>query len=337
MFEGLPSTLHSSTWRYTVTSRLVSERRRSRVGLNLCMQVFVTNEMLIITFCMDFPPEVCFYNLGIMWWSILGQAGIKTSNNFQRWVLLSCQKSLCLSRCHISHHPFVSNTCCTSPFCPLELWRLIWGYLRLVLPDPACQSLGEDRWHAEINNLTQHHPFCEQMNLLWQYVYERSGDLLSSHLNILYSPPLPKRTVIYGSWALRSCVLWCLIQGPTTRQGGERGCVGNSLGLRSSGTLISYKYSPCCSHWSPSLWLLWSYSMQGLNVCGRWTDSHVDQAEAESIKSVWRIKNLVSMTFLEVFLKHPHPKAAMVVGVNSNQNPVLSALSSNSNALLSDL
>lgn len=27
------------------------------------------------------------------------------------------------------------------------------------------------------------------MNLLWQYVYEQSGDLLSSHLNILPSPP----------------------------------------------------------------------------------------------------------------------------------------------------
>lgn len=52
----------------------------------------------------------------------------------------------------------------------------------------SCQSLREDRWHAEINNLTQHHPFWEQMNLLWQYVYELSGDLLASHLNILPSP-----------------------------------------------------------------------------------------------------------------------------------------------------
>lgn len=37
----------------------------------------------------------------------------------------------------------------------------------------------------------------------------------------------------------------------------------------------------------------------------------------------------------EVFVKHPHLKAA--IGVKSNQSPVLSALSSNSNALLSDL
>lgn len=65
----------------------------------------------------------------------------------------------------------------------------------------ACQSLREDRWHAKINNPAQHHPFCEQMNLLWQYVYERSGDLLSSHLNILHSTPQA------------CCYLWQL--GPT--------------------------------------------------------------------------------------------------------------------------
>lgn len=54
MFEGLPSTLHSSTWRYTVTSTLVSQGRRLRVGLCLWMQVFVTNDMLITTSKMDF-------------------------------------------------------------------------------------------------------------------------------------------------------------------------------------------------------------------------------------------------------------------------------------------
>lgn len=91
--------------------------------------------------------------------------------------------------CHIRHHPFLSNTCLTFPFCPPELWRLMWGDLRLVVPEPACQSLTKDRWHVEINSLAQHHPFCEQMNLLWQCVYERLGDLLSSHLNILpFSP-----------------------------------------------------------------------------------------------------------------------------------------------------
>lgn len=73
------------------------------------------------------------------------------------------------------------------------------------------------------------------------------------------SLPLPKHAVIYGSWALRSCALWCLIQGPTTKEGGERGCVENSPGLRSSGTLISNKYSLCCS--LRSLWLQRSNSM----------------------------------------------------------------------------
>ncbi len=62
MFEGRPSTLQSSIWRYTVTSRLVSERWRSRVGLNLCMQVFATNEMLITTLRMQFYLQVCLFD-----------------------------------------------------------------------------------------------------------------------------------------------------------------------------------------------------------------------------------------------------------------------------------
>lgn len=63
MFAGLPSILRSSTWRYTVTSRLVSERRRPRVGLNLCMQVFATNEMLITSFGMEFSPKcICLFD-----------------------------------------------------------------------------------------------------------------------------------------------------------------------------------------------------------------------------------------------------------------------------------
>ena len=49
-FEGLPSTHGSSSWRYTVTLRLVSKRWGWRVGLNSCTQVFATNEMWIITF-----------------------------------------------------------------------------------------------------------------------------------------------------------------------------------------------------------------------------------------------------------------------------------------------
>lgn len=75
------------------------------------------------------------------------------------------------------------------------------GDLKLVMPECSCQNLGQDRWLAEINNLTQHHPFCEQMNLLWQHVYEWLGDLLSSYLNILPSPPQAH------------CYLWQL--GPT--------------------------------------------------------------------------------------------------------------------------
>lgn len=65
----------------------------------------------------------------------------------------------------------------------------------------VCQSLGQDRWLVEINSHTQHHPFCEQMNLLWQSVYEWSGDLLPSYLNILPSHPQAH------------CYLWQL--GPT--------------------------------------------------------------------------------------------------------------------------
>ncbi len=62
VFEGQPSALQSSIWRYTVTSRLVSERWRSRVGLNLCMQVFVTNEMLITTLSMEFYLQGCLFD-----------------------------------------------------------------------------------------------------------------------------------------------------------------------------------------------------------------------------------------------------------------------------------
>lgn len=157
----------------------------------------------------------------MQWLSILGQLGMKKS--FKAALLHTCQKTLCLMRgCHISHHPFVSNTCCTCPFCPPELWRLIWVNLRLVVPESACQSSGEDRWHAEINNLTQHHPFSEQMNLLWQYVYERSGDLLSSHLNIL--PSLPQAPCYL--WQLGPALLCALMfNSRTHNQAGRRAWV----------------------------------------------------------------------------------------------------------------
>jgi len=59
----------SSTSRYTVTSGPVSERRRWRAGRDLCMQVFVTNEMLITAFpklqhvLLTDSVAVCWYHL----------------------------------------------------------------------------------------------------------------------------------------------------------------------------------------------------------------------------------------------------------------------------------
>lgn len=35
------------------------------MGLNSCMQVFVTNEMLIITSSMDFHPQICLLSKGL--------------------------------------------------------------------------------------------------------------------------------------------------------------------------------------------------------------------------------------------------------------------------------
>lgn len=161
-------------------------------------------------------------------------------------MLLTSQKSLRLSMCHISRDPFVSNTCSASSVCPHELWRLIRGNLVLVVPESACQSFERDRWLVEINKLTQHHPFCEQMDLIWQYVYERSGDPLSSYLNILPSPP-QAQCYLWQSGPTLLCAL--MFNSRTHNQGGRRecGCVGKSLRLRSSATLISYKYSPWCT------------------------------------------------------------------------------------------
>lgn len=146
------------------------------------------------------------------------------------------------------------------------------------------------------------------------------------------SPSLPKRAVIYGSWALHSCVLWCLIQGPTTRQGGERGCVGNSWGLRSSGTLISYKYSLCCSHWSLSVWISSSYSTQDLKLCLRSLSSSTNVTD--STKSDWGIRS-VEYIILRFTVSNT---ATLYWGlIDSGQIPVLSVLSSNGNYLVSDL
>lgn len=162
------------------------------------------------------------------------------------------------------------------------------------------------------------------------------SDLVTcSHPIWTSSPSLPKRTVIYGSWALHSCVLWCLIQGPTTRQGGERGCVGNSQELRSSGTLISYKYYLRCSHRSLFVWLLSSSFTQGPKVEGRpvcgnlmWlrptpkkklTDASGVRCSAHSWTCSWS----------SLQLKQSSDK--------SNQSPVLASLLTNANIHVSDL
>ena len=217
------------------------------------------------------------------------------------------------------------------------------GNLGLVVPEPACQSLGEDRWHAEINNLTQHHPFCEQMNLLWQYVYERSGDLLSSHLNILPSPPQAHCYL----WQLGPTLLCALMfNSRTHNQAGRRAWVCWELTgareLRNSDFLQIFPVllTPVSVSVTaeellragPAQYVRW----RGERIC-LWIDSHVDRTEGDTIKkSIWCVKSLVCTTFLEVFRKkHPHPEAAQ--GVSSNQSPVLSALSSNSSASLSDL
>lgn len=136
---------------------------------------------------------------------------------------------------------FVQN-----PFCPPELCRLIpqAGRAR-ELPAKASEKTDGKRKSITPHNITHF------VNKWICFDSICMSDWVTCSLPIwTSSPSLPKLTVIYGIEALHSCALWCLIQGPTTRQGGERGCVGNSPGLRSSGTLISYKYSLCCSFWS---------------------------------------------------------------------------------------
>lgn len=138
------------------------------------------------------------------------------------------------------------------------------------------------------------------------------------------SLPLPKHAVIYGSWALRSCALWCLIQGPTTKEGGERGCVENSPGLGSSGTLISDKYSLCCS--LQSLWL------QRSNSCMCRDGDDDLSLDFLLCQPHWSKKSFDALKNYEVFLKRPRWKPAIIV--KFNQRPVLSALSSNGNTLI---
>lgn len=168
-------------------------------------------------------------------------------------------------------------------------------------------------------------------------MYERSGDLLSSHLNILPSPPQAHCYL----WQLGPMLLCALMfNSRTHNQAGRRAWVCWELTgareLRNSDFLQIF----------PMLLTLVSVSMTaeflhagpegvGKMIC-QWFDSYIDQTEDDTIKSIRYIKSLVSMTFLELFLKQPHPKAA-IVDVNSNQSPVLSALSSNSNTFLSDL
>ena len=175
--------------------------------------------------------------------------------------------------------------------------------LRLVVPELVCQSLGEDRWHAEINNPTQHHPFCEQMNLLWQYVYERSGDLLSSHLNIL---PSPSQAHCY-LWQLGPTLLCALMFNSRTHsQAGRRAWVcweltrarehRNSDFQQIFPVLLSpVSVSDTAEEFAPCR--TWSC---GKNMICLWFDCYT--AQTDTIKSVWCIKRLVSMRFLEVCL-----------------------------------
>lgn len=58
VFVVLPSALRRSMRSYAVTSPLVSERWRRRVGLNSCLQVSQTNEMVITVSCMDLYLQV---------------------------------------------------------------------------------------------------------------------------------------------------------------------------------------------------------------------------------------------------------------------------------------
>lgn len=194
----------------------------------------------------------------------------------------------------VSHQP--SPICLqysTSPFCPPEQWWLIWGTWGW-----SCQSLlakASDKTDGLLKSITSHN-ITHFVNKWICFDSMCMSDRVTCSLPIWTSSlSLPKHTVIYGSWALCSCVLWCLIQGLSTREGGERGCVGNSPGLGSPGTLISYKYSLCCLYSSPSLWLLWSNSVQALcvgNIIGLRTVRQVDHTKTGTIKSVWCIMSL---------------------------------------------
>lgn len=192
------------------------------------------------------------------------------------------------SQCHTHTHP--------TQLCPPEQWQLIWENLGPVLPECACQILWEDRWHAEIDNLTQHPPFCEQMNLLWQYVYERLSDLLSSHLNILSFPPQAHCYL----WQLGPVLLCALMFNSRTHNQAGRGAwvcweLIGSCELRNSDFFFFFSFlhecSLCNSHWSFSLL---HASVPGLKMWGRrstntgWDDTMIS------------IRYISSMTFLEI-------------------------------------
>lgn len=134
--------------------------------------------------------------------------------------------------------------------------------------------------------------------------------------------PFPKRAVIYRSWALRSCVLWCLIQGPTARQGGERGCVGNSPGLRSRNSDFQQIFPVLLTLGSSCL-----YDCCAVTLCRTWRCREYDLPVIWSQRCLHRyhknvlcISRLVSMVLLEWCLKHCHPEAAALMCVNSIQN-----------------
>lgn len=189
--------------------------------------------------------------------------------------------------CHIGHQIFVSKICCTSPFCPPELWILIQGNLRLVVPELLAKA--SEKTDGMRKSITPHN-ITHFVNKWICFDSMCMSDRVTCSLPIwTSSTPLPKRAVIYGSWALHSCVLWCLIQGPTTRQGGERGCVGNSRGLRSSGTqeLWFPINIPCAAH-TGSVCVtaeeLLHAGCKGTERVSLWFDSYTDKTEADTIK-----------------------------------------------------
>lgn len=155
------------------------------------------------------------------------------------------------------------------------------------------------------------------MNLLWQYVYERSGDLLSSYLNILPSPPLAHSYL----WQLGPMLLCALMfNSRTHNQAGRRAWVCWELTgaqkLRNSDFLQIHRV----------LLTVASVTAEGLLLTGPGCVGKMTGLRPITNKN-FSLTCLVNLTFWEVFPKTP--SLARVVSIRSNQSPGLSARSSN--------